>query len=79
MPLSHLNRDSAAASRSRVDLCREGLEGPAVDRPLWIRAAAGRIEELEARERVFGLEDFEREELAELSNLIGRGRLEIRD
>jgi hypothetical protein len=70
MPLSHLTDQSAAASRSRVETVREGLSGPVADRRIWIRAARSRIQELERHGVLFGLEDYESEEIRALSKLL---------
>lgn len=60
----------AQASRSRVRTLREGIDGNAAHRPVWIRAAQARIEELEFRQALFELENFELEEKSALQELI---------
>lgn len=71
MPLSHLNDHSAEASRSRVALVAEALETAHVaDRPIWIRSAEARIDELERHDFLFGLEQFEADELKNLRDLM---------
>lgn len=70
MPLSHLTDHSEIASHSRVDCVRAGLKGPAVDRPIWRRAAELRIQELERHGFLFGLEAYEQEEIETLRTLL---------
>lgn len=70
MPLSHLSDHNEHTSNARVEVVRDGLAGPAVDRPLWLRVAQSRIDDLEGREMMFGLESFEKNELSALKQLL---------
>jgi hypothetical protein len=62
--------DYQRQSHSRVETIREGMRCNPAHRPVWIRAAQARIDELEFRKALFELEPFELEELAELQALV---------
>jgi hypothetical protein len=70
VPLTDLSDHTAEASRSRIETIRQGLAGPVVDRTIWIGAAQSRLSELERHDLLFGLEEFEREEMQAMRRLL---------